>query len=357
MHRILAILSTANFIAAGALFLLGFLQAGMPVETNMPHAGSAETAMDNSRETERAPPGFRQPPEKDMRGQPQDTVEIEPAANPDPLVQAEDQPRGRAKAATGTATGAGAGVATRAGAGSLLVISQSRDVEQMPGRAGQHLDQAGYPEQAGPGGHIQPAGRPGDASAPGSSGASGSSGAANEVPETLAGDSRNIESAESVPPRAATSNQASISHAAPREEVFIISEDSYSPGSFRLSGENLRRIDAIAQRAARVDHGIVVEGHTDTVPVASNQRASYSNNQELSLLRASVVADRLVARGIDPSRITTRGHGDARPVASNLTPQGRAQNRRVEVRFVPQRRQAAAQTPSSTASAPRQAGD
>jgi len=352
MHRILAILSTANFIAAGALFLLGFLQAGMPVETNMPHAGSAETAMDNSRETERAPPGFRQPPEKDMRGQPQDTVEIEPAANPDPLVQAEDQPRGRAKAATGAATG----VAPGAGAGSLLVISQSRDVEQMLGRAGQHLDQAGYPEQAGPGGHIQPD-EPGDASAPDSSGSSGSSGAANEVPETLAGDSRNIESAESVPPRAATSNQASISHAAPREEVFIISEDSYSPGSFRLSGENLRRIDAIAQRAARVDHGIVVEGHTDTVPVASNQRASYSNNQELSLLRASVVADRLVARGIDPSRITTRGHGDARPVASNLTPQGRAQNRRVEVRFVPQRRQAAAQTPSSTTSAPRLAGD
>ncbi len=69
---------------------------------------------------------------------------------------------------------------------------------------------------------------------------------------------------------------------------------------------------------------IVVEGHTD-----SQGRAS--DNQELSLARAQAVRDYLVSRGIAQDRITAQGLGSTRPVATNKTPEGRADNRRVEI--------------------------
>jgi OOP family OmpA-OmpF porin len=69
---------------------------------------------------------------------------------------------------------------------------------------------------------------------------------------------------------------------------------------------------------------VVVEGHTDSV-------GSAAHNQKLSERRAKAVRDFLVKEGIDASRITTRGYGKSRPVASNDTAEGRAQNRRAEI--------------------------
>jgi len=69
---------------------------------------------------------------------------------------------------------------------------------------------------------------------------------------------------------------------------------------------------------------IVVEGYTD-----SQGRAS--DNQELSLARAQAVRDYLVSRGIAQDRITAQGLGADKPVATNKTPEGRADNRRVEI--------------------------
>jgi outer membrane protein OmpA-like peptidoglycan-associated protein len=69
---------------------------------------------------------------------------------------------------------------------------------------------------------------------------------------------------------------------------------------------------------------VEVGGHTDSV-------GSDAYNQKLSERRAKAVRDYLVREGIDASRITTRGYGKSRPVASNDTAEGRAQNRRAEV--------------------------
>jgi outer membrane protein OmpA-like peptidoglycan-associated protein len=69
---------------------------------------------------------------------------------------------------------------------------------------------------------------------------------------------------------------------------------------------------------------IVVEGHTD-----SQGRAS--DNQDLSLARAQAVRDYLASRGIAQDRISAQGLGSTRPVATNKTPEGRADNRRVEI--------------------------
>ncbi|WP_170791170.1 OmpA family protein [Ruegeria lacuscaerulensis] len=73
---------------------------------------------------------------------------------------------------------------------------------------------------------------------------------------------------------------------------------------------------------------IQVIGHTD-----SDGEASY--NQGLSERRARSVADILQANGVNGSRITTIGLGENRPVASNLTAAGKAQNRRVDIEITP----------------------
>jgi OOP family OmpA-OmpF porin len=70
---------------------------------------------------------------------------------------------------------------------------------------------------------------------------------------------------------------------------------------------------------------IVAEGHTDAV-------GSDQYNERLSVRRATAVKDYLVRGGISASRIEIRGLGESQPVASNETADGRAQNRRVELR-------------------------
>src|SRR6185295_5539536 len=67
-----------------------------------------------------------------------------------------------------------------------------------------------------------------------------------------------------------------------------------------------------------------VEGHTDAI-------GSDEYNRELSVRRAEAVYRYLVNRGIDPERFTVEGFGKTRPIASNDTESGRAQNRRVEL--------------------------
>jgi OOP family OmpA-OmpF porin len=69
---------------------------------------------------------------------------------------------------------------------------------------------------------------------------------------------------------------------------------------------------------------VLIEGHTDSI-------GSHAYNQKLSERRADAVRDYMVSHGIDPSRITTKGWGETKPVASNRTEEGRAQNRRVEL--------------------------
>jgi chemotaxis protein MotB len=75
-------------------------------------------------------------------------------------------------------------------------------------------------------------------------------------------------------------------------------------------------------------HPIVVEGHTDSVPVNGGR---YSSNFDLSGARAAAVTDDFVANGVLARRISLGGQAANEPVASNSTAGGRAKNRRVEV--------------------------
>jgi outer membrane protein OmpA-like peptidoglycan-associated protein len=71
---------------------------------------------------------------------------------------------------------------------------------------------------------------------------------------------------------------------------------------------------------------VIIEGYTDST-------GSEEYNQELSQRRAQAVADALAAQGVPASRYQAVGRGEALPVATNATPAGRQQNRRVEIVF------------------------
>ncbi|KEQ07477.1 OmpA family protein [Pseudorhizobium pelagicum] len=73
---------------------------------------------------------------------------------------------------------------------------------------------------------------------------------------------------------------------------------------------------------------IDVNGHTDST-------GSLAYNQGLSERRAASVANYLASQGVDQRRMSTLGFGPSQPIASNATPDGRAQNRRVEVLIAP----------------------
>jgi len=68
---------------------------------------------------------------------------------------------------------------------------------------------------------------------------------------------------------------------------------------------------------------IAIHGHTDDI-------GSEESNQKLSELRAKAVFNYLVSKGISESRMTYKGFGESKPVASNATEEGRAKNRRTE---------------------------
>ena len=88
-------------------------------------------------------------------------------------------------------------------------------------------------------------------------------------------------------------------------------------------------LDSVALVLRKFDKTLIdVDGHTDSVG-----NAGY--NMDLSNRRANSVANYLAGRGVDPRRMSAMGYGLERPIASNASEAGRAQNRRVEIAISP----------------------
>ena len=108
----------------------------------------------------------------------------------------------------------------------------------------------------------------------------------------------------------------------PQDILFATDSTALQP---TLQGD----LSALAQNVQIYQNSTLqIVGHTD-----SDGEASY--NQQLSEGRARAVANVLIGNGVPPGRIQTFGRGESQPVASNLTPQGKAQNRRVEIVILP----------------------
>ena len=105
----------------------------------------------------------------------------------------------------------------------------------------------------------------------------------------------------------------------------------FASGSSDLAEDAKPLIDKIGKILQKFNsHTIEIEGHTDNVPV---HNARFADNNVLSMYRALSVADYLRASThLNPANIKSSGRGDYIPVADNGTPEGRAQNRRVEIK-------------------------
>lgn len=80
---------------------------------------------------------------------------------------------------------------------------------------------------------------------------------------------------------------------------------------------------------------VVVRGYTDNVAIGPELRnQGIATNLDLSSKRADNVVDYLIRKGVSQSLISAQGMGESNPVASNATPEGRAQNRRIEITLV-----------------------
>lgn len=101
----------------------------------------------------------------------------------------------------------------------------------------------------------------------------------------------------------------------------------FGSSSAVIDASSASLLDEVVE-AVRACPGILrIEGHTDSTGVDLT-------NQLLSQTRAEAVRNALIARGVPPSRLVAEGLGAARPIATNQTPEGRAQNRRIEIRVI-----------------------
>lgn len=116
--------------------------------------------------------------------------------------------------------------------------------------------------------------------------------------------------------------------------VIQLSQDVlFNSGSATLSSEGRRTLTEVATVLAELqDRRFQVEGHTDTVPIATER---FRSNWELSTARALSVVRLLLDHGVSPDNLSAAGYGEHQPVASNDTPEGRRRNRRIEIVMLP----------------------
>ncbi|MCD6439789.1 MAG: OmpA family protein [Halomonas sp.] len=116
-----------------------------------------------------------------------------------------------------------------------------------------------------------------------------------------------------------------------RVVVRISEQGTFGSGNADVMPAFADLLEELATVLAAVTGTVSIEGHTDNVPIRTSR---FRSNWDLSALRASSVANVLVAtEELTAERLMIQGFADTRPLASNDTPEGRANNRRVELRI------------------------
>jgi len=111
-------------------------------------------------------------------------------------------------------------------------------------------------------------------------------------------------------------------------DIVTLKEVYFDVDSYELLPQSYNELTALVDLLnARPEMKIELRGHTDN-------SGTWAHNMQLSEDRAKAVMDYLVSRGIDASRLTSKGFGKTKPVSQNDTPEGRSLNRRVEYRVL-----------------------
>jgi len=119
-----------------------------------------------------------------------------------------------------------------------------------------------------------------------------------------------------------------------QEQKWVVAGDMLFPeGGYQLSANGKQALNQYVPKLQGLHNAkVVVYGYTDNLPVGpALQRRGIANNIDLSSKRADDVVAYFTSQGVDSNIISAKGFGDTHPVASNDTPQGRAQNRRIEI--------------------------
>lgn len=103
-------------------------------------------------------------------------------------------------------------------------------------------------------------------------------------------------------------------------------------GKAEMKSDSTAVLDVISNILPNIENEIMVQGHTDNVPISS---AQYKSNWELSTARAvNVIKYFIETKGFDPTRFSATGYGEYRPLVDNSTEANRAINRRVDILIV-----------------------
>lgn len=106
----------------------------------------------------------------------------------------------------------------------------------------------------------------------------------------------------------------------------------FETGQANLKQESVAVLDKINVLISTLPNSIIIEGHTDNVPIKTNQ---FDSNWELSATRATKVLRYFTeAKGQNPTRFSAIGYGETRPLVQNTSVENKAQNRRVNILIV-----------------------
>ncbi|MCP3999558.1 MAG: OmpA family protein [Gammaproteobacteria bacterium] len=109
----------------------------------------------------------------------------------------------------------------------------------------------------------------------------------------------------------------------------------FNSGSATIKPAGVDTIKALVAQLEELPYQIVVVGHTDNVPVGPNIVDRFPSNWSLAAARAAAVVKLMSDEGIQKQQLVAVSLGDTQPIASNDTAEGRAANRRIEVRLRP----------------------
>lgn len=125
-----------------------------------------------------------------------------------------------------------------------------------------------------------------------------------------------------------------VAVASDQDGIYLDIQESilFDMGQAELKDSGIETLDVITDLLNLTDNRIVVEGHTDDIPMNTPR---FSSNWELSLSRgASVVRYLSETQNVDPKRLSAQGYGEYNPVVPNDSEENRAKNRRVNIVIV-----------------------
>jgi len=117
--------------------------------------------------------------------------------------------------------------------------------------------------------------------------------------------------------------------------VNVAQEILFASGSAALDKSGKEVLQRVAEQLKQTNYQIVVTGHTDNKPIGAGLISRYPTNWELAGARAASVVRLFVDSGLPATRMLAASMGEIKPVAPNDSTEGRAKNRRIEIRLRP----------------------